>query len=350
MGVVVVALAALGPLARSIGVTLAAVVAAPLLLAPSYAGHQLYPSSDSLWKHATLFDRLRPRVAPDWRTFVVANDPGRYGFALMHKSASLFGIPTVTDYEPQTAQRFAEFVVMMRTSRTMRSVNAFYYPIGGWMGEGFNRNLLDLTAARYVLAQAGNDDVTTFLKPPPDLIEQEGALHVYENPSALPRALWIPRLQVVGRPNEMLRQLAFRWVDPWDVALVEVAPASGFVGDATTARARPGPRPTFVRDDAEVVVIDVQAPQRGFLLLADQYRAGWRATVNGVPVPIERANYAFRVVEVPAGDSRVEFRYEPRSLRVGAFVSALALAGALAALALSRPRRAGRPGPAGSTA
>ena len=90
--------------------------------------------------------------------------------------------------------------------------------------------------------------------------------------------------------------------------------------------------------------------QRGFLLLADQYADGWRATVNGMPSEILRANFVFRAVEVPAGTSRVEFVYAPRSVAIGALVSTLTLLAVLGALALSRPRRAGRPGPAGSTA
>ena len=81
----------------------------------------------------------------------------------------------------------------------------------------------------------------------------------------------------------------------------------------------------FVRDDPEHAVIDVDAPARGFLVLADQYYPGWRATVNGADVAIHRANFMFRLVEVPAGTSRVEFLYRPRSVALGAVISAAAL-------------------------
>jgi len=50
---------------------------------------------------------------------------------------------------------------------------------------------------------------------------------------------------------------------------------------------------------------------RGFLVLSDQYFPGWFASVNGRSAPIQRANYAFRLVEVPAGQSTVEFWYSP---------------------------------------
>ncbi len=55
--------------------------------------------------------------------------------------------------------------------------------------------------------------------------------------------------------------------------------------------------------------------------LADQYASGWTARVNGEPVEILRANHAFRLVQVPQGESEVVFAYRPRGLWPGAAVS-----------------------------
>ncbi|MBL9172383.1 MAG: YfhO family protein, partial [Verrucomicrobiales bacterium] len=37
----------------------------------------------------------------------------------------------------------------------------------------------------------------------------------------------------------------------------------------------------------------------------------WRAWVDGQAAPVLRANHLMRAVSVPAGDHRVEFRYQP---------------------------------------
>ena len=58
------------------------------------------------------------------------------------------------------------------------------------------------------------------------------------------------------------------------------------------------------------------------LVLNDSFYPGWEATLDGVDVPLLRANTAFRAVAVPAGEHVVEMRYRPRSFEVG-----LALAG-----------------------
>lgn len=79
-------------------------------------------------------------------------------------------------------------------------------------------------------------------------------------------------------------------------------------------------------DDGTQVVIKVSSTQSTTLLLLDTYYPGWRATVDGIPVPINRANEAFRAVEVPAGDHQVVFDYQPLSLALGAAITVLALA------------------------
>ncbi|HYC90144.1 MAG TPA: YfhO family protein [Thermoanaerobaculia bacterium] len=52
---------------------------------------------------------------------------------------------------------------------------------------------------------------------------------------------------------------------------------------------------------------------------------GWRATVDGKPVPVLRANMIMPAVEVPADASVVRLTYRPTSLVVGAAIAALSL-------------------------
>ena len=130
----------------------------------------------------------------------------------------------------------------------------------------------------------------------------------------------------------LLRRLGFGSDDRRQVALLETAPSSGFVG--APGNAAEG-SVTFVRNDPEHVTLRASAGGRGFVVLTDEYFPGWRATVDGVATPILRANYAFRLVEVPAGESAVDFRYVPRAAWIGAAVSGLTIAALGIALAVS---------------
>jgi hypothetical protein len=63
----------------------------------------------------------------------------------------------------------------------------------------------------------------------------------------------------------------------------------------------------------------------GWLVLSEVWFPGWTCRVDGVEVPVYRANHAFRAVPVPPGARRAEFAFEPRSYRVGWWVSAVAV-------------------------
>ena len=61
----------------------------------------------------------------------------------------------------------------------------------------------------------------------------------------------------------------------------------------------------------------VQARQPGYFVLLDTWAPGWRATVNGEPIAVQRADYAFRAVAVPAGRSVVRLDYHPPGFGAG---------------------------------
>ena len=75
----------------------------------------------------------------------------------------------------------------------------------------------------------------------------------------------------------------------------------------------------------ERVTVEVETGAPGYLVLGDAWYPGWRATVDGAPAPIERANLLFRAVPVPAGTHTVQFTYRPLSVTAGATISAAAL-------------------------
>ncbi len=145
---------------------------------------------------------------------------------------------------------------------------------------------LDLLGVRYVL---------TFWGLPKDkfvLAKAWGPLRLYENKNALPRA----RIE-------------------------------GSAGTARIAAYEPNRVliEAFARSPARLVLADVDAP-------------GWRAAVNGSATAITPSSGILRAVAVPAGRSRVEFRYLPPYFSAAAGLSGAGwlLAAGLGALALRR--------------
>jgi hypothetical protein len=190
--------------------------------------------------------------------------------------------------------------------------------------------LAGLLGLRYLLEKPG-ETVT------PDWSElaggSVGSLRVLVNTAALPRAYVVPYALVAGS-EEAARLLTTGkpWFDPTVAVVLEQPPPDRFsglvrtpahlyqadgvasVGTARITRALP-----------EELWIEVSLEQPGFLVVSDSWYPGWRATVDGTPASILKANLALRAIPLDAGEHQVRLVYDPLSLKVGALVSAATL-------------------------
>lgn len=64
----------------------------------------------------------------------------------------------------------------------------------------------------------------------------------------------------------------------------------------------------------EELILDVDAPMKGYLSFIDNWNPDWKATVDGRPVSIELLFGTFKSIQVPVGKHRVVFTYRPKFL------------------------------------
>jgi hypothetical protein len=91
--------------------------------------------------------------------------------------------------------------------------------------------------------------------------------------------------------------------------------------------------------DADVWVVD--APRGGLLRVSARYAKGWSARIDGIRVPVLRADGIFRSVVVPPGHHTVRFAYANPAQRRGQRIALLGLL-VCAALALAEAVRSRR--------
>jgi len=90
--------------------------------------------------------------------------------------------------------------------------------------------------------------------------------------------------------------------------------------------------------EAETVVLHAAMACDGVVILSDTYYPGWKAFVDGRPMPIHEVNLAMRGVAVPAGNHEIRFVFRPASVYVGGGFTALGILSAcVLALAHRRP-------------
>lgn len=99
--------------------------------------------------------------------------------------------------------------------------------------------------------------------------------------------------------------------DPDDAVRKPAPSSSEALADIETLPALEPVATTTLDYQPNHLVLDVQAPARGWVLVTDRWASGWQVLVNGHPKRIWLGNLIYRAVEVDAGQNRIEFTYRP---------------------------------------
>ena len=202
------------------------------------------------------------------------------------------GLRSVFGYDPLILQRYQTFV----SSRPDPRASTY-----------------DLLNARYLVTTARQEFPDT--PDAPHLLVERSGVWVYERPTALPRAWVVPETEVVA-DGEMLERIHAPGFDPRATGLVESAPQCESTGESGEVET--------LRDQENQIEARVRGGG-GLLIFSEVDHPGWRATVDGVPTQLIRADYLLRALCVPAGEHRVTLVYDPPLLKAGLVLTCLAL-------------------------
>jgi hypothetical protein len=174
--------------------------------------------------------------------------------------------------------------------------------------------VLDLCNVRYLISYRPLDSLPQ--------IAQGDNWHLYDSPGALPRAFVLP--DSCGPPEAVSLEALLGGESPSRSAIVARQPE--WRADMKS----------YSQHHVEVAAV---LPGAGYLVVTDAWYPGWRAEVDGEAAEVKRAYGLFRSVRLEAGQHLVRLRYVPRSLQIGALLTLLGLAMALAAVAPVKRRR-----------
>jgi len=140
-------------------------------------------------------------------------------------------------------------------------------------------------------------------------------------------------LHRIKAPNPRVYIVHQAEVIPEDTAALTRLRAAEFNPQATAILAEPAPldlpgRPLMdsgagiVEREPRRLVVNARLVANGLLMLSELDYPGWRATVDGQPAPILRADVILRAVPLTAGTHRVEMVFDPPSVKWGMWLSA----------------------------
>jgi hypothetical protein len=141
---------------------------------------------------------------------------------------------------------------------------------------------------------------------------QEDGVWIYENEMALPRAYVVHQTEVM--PQEQMWE-RLRTLEPSQVALVEEEAVLSGIERGTPAE--------VTSYSPNRLVVEAKIDRPGLLVVSEIWYPGWKAFDNGKEMAIVRTNAVLRGVHLEAGQHIVELEYRPRTVSVGAAISAV---------------------------
>ncbi|HEX6199940.1 MAG TPA: YfhO family protein, partial [Thermoanaerobaculia bacterium] len=276
------------PARRRAALALPAVLAADLALAHAWTNPAL-PAA-ALYPETGVVRFLAARAGGDPR--LGSDRLAGVGTALQPNASLVYGLHDVRGDTPVKLHRYQEVYASFASPHPV-----YYRPIEDWRSPW-----LDRLSVRWVVARPGG--------PPPVgswRLAYDGAdARVWERRSAQPLVRW-GESAPTGVRLEVLARAPGRWLIAWET-----------------------PRGATLSEE----------PPRGatLLVVAETWDPGWRATVDGEPVPVEPVDGVLLGVRVEPGAGRLALTYRPEGLGWGLGLTLLGLAACGAGL-LVRQRR-----------
>ncbi|MDP2727898.1 MAG: YfhO family protein, partial [Dehalococcoidia bacterium] len=231
---------------------------------------------------------------------------------LTPNTAMLFGLQDARGYDSIILREYVDFWRLLEDPHGLlyNRIHKLTRP------ESLTSPLLDLLNVKYIITT----QPLSLPGAPQHLREvYRGEVLIYENTDYLPRAFTVNVARAAGSRQEALDIMSKTSFDPRSAVVLEtseaLSPATGVAG----------PLPAAITGySANQVIVGLDGTQAGYLVLTDNYFAGWRASVDGQETPVYRADGTFRAVSLPPGARQVVFKYSPDSFNFGLLATLLA--------------------------
>ena len=223
---------------------------------------------------------------------------------------------TMTEADKQIlADKDPNYRVLNLTTSTFNDAQTSYFhkSVGGYspaklrryqdiidyyFAGNINMNVLNMLNTRYVITQQG----------------------VQYNPEAFGNAWFVQNIDWVNNPNEEIAAIGN--IDLQQKAVIDTCWRTK-VSDGLAMTQPASIRLTNYANPGNLFY-ESESTEDGLAVFSEVYYKTWKAFIDGKEVPVVRANYILRAIEVPAGKHTIEFRCEDDLLLDTQIVSTIA--------------------------
>ena len=232
------------------------------------------PKKQQVWTPSEADKQIMADTDPDYRVLNLASNT-------FNESKTSYYHKSIGGYSPAKLRRYQDIID--------------YYFSGR-----LNMNVLNMLNTRYVITQQG----------------------VQMNPTAFGNAWFVKNVSWVNTPNEEIE--AIGTADLHAEAFMDTCWRSKVKGEI--AMTQPASIELTNYANPGNLFYESQSVENGIAVFSEVYYKTWRAFIDGEEVPVLRANYILRAIEIPAGKHQIEFRCKDELLQKTQIVSVVASA------------------------
>lgn len=231
-----------------------------------------------------------------------------------------FKISSIQGYDGIYPFNTAKFLSVIDTN----DPNAAPKPRWGIVGN-FNSKILDETNTRFLLAVKRGDQgrasssgaVSVTIPPKYKEVFADKGIAILENTQSLPRVYLTKKVIKASDKNALklmlddtfsIRDISiadFEWNNPTNDILKENL--------------------TYKQITNSHILINTASNIDAYLVVLDSFYPGWKAFIDGKETKIHRTNYNFKGINLPKGIHKVDFIYDPDSIKYGAIITGISL-------------------------
>lgn len=185
------------------------------------------------------------------------------------------------------------------------------------VSNALNSNALSMMNVRYVVGRRA--------VPGYEMVFQDDASgnSVFENPDMLPRAFFVSDVEYIEDASAVWTRLRSADFDPSKSVILSRRSDEPIAAIDSNSVAETALR----HHSPNELGWQVETDEPRWLVISEiYYPAGWRATIDGQLVEIERANYLIRAIYVPKGQHTVEMVFDPAMHKRGVWISSVSTA------------------------
>lgn len=225
---------------------------------------------------------------------------------LAPNSAVLWKIPITGVYAGRSLRRPSLLETLLDRGFTLSSTEATVSAKG--------QKYMNLLSASVILSTSPITRHELILKG--QLSDGDQSIYVYDNTGAVPQVYLSAKTIPARTVEEAIRILDSGNFIPGKTVLVENEEALVPYSDT-----KPGSAVIVSKKADEAIIRVEKNAAKALLVYSDSFYPGWEAFIDGKPATVYAANIKDKAVVVQEGDHTVRFSYNPRSFRLGLFIS-----------------------------